>query len=182
MRTQSLAFVLVAALAGCSGSSTRTVTGQLMTRTSSAVVAQSMNHEAFSSDVSSTGHFTLQLPTGASYELAVGQTRINWPTAEGAARWAKLGAGPTLDLGHVAKSGDHFECDHHGSDDDHCDRDDDHDGGDDEGGGDDGDEHEGSHSCDGGSHSGGGGSGSGGGGTGGAGGGGGVSTGGGGIP
>jgi hypothetical protein len=180
MRTQSLAFVLVAALAGCSGSSTRTVTGQLMTRTSSAVVAQSMNHEAFSSDVSSTGQFTLQLPTGASYELAVGQTRINWPTAQGAARWAKLGAGPTLDLGHVSKSGDHFDCDHHGSDDDHCDRDDDHDGGDD---GDDGDGHEGSHSCDGGSHSGGGGSGGGGaGGSGGAGGGGGVSTGGGGIP
>ena len=170
MRTQYLAFVLVAALAGCSGSSTRTVTGQLMTRTSSAVVAQSMNHEAFSSDVSSTGHFTLQLPTGASYELAVGQTRINWPTAEGAARWAKLGAGPTLDLGHVAKSGDHFECDHHGSNDDHCDRDDDRDGGDD------GDDHDGDHpSCDGGSHSGGGGSG-------GAGGGGGVSTGGGGVP
>lgn len=169
MRTQFLAFVLVAALAGCSGSSTRTVTGQLMTRTSSAVVAQSMNHESFSSDVSPTGRFTLQLPTGASYELAVGQTRINWPTAQGDARWAKLGNGPTLDLGHVSKSGDHFECDHHGSDDDHCDRDDDRDGGDDDG--DDGDDHDGDHhSCDGGSHSGG------------AGGGGGVSTGGGGIP
>jgi len=162
MRTQFLAFVLVAALAGCSGSSTRTVTGQLMTRTSSAVVAQSMNHESFSSDVSSTGRFTLQLPTGASYELAVGQTRIDWPTAQGAARWAKLGNGPTLDLGHVSKSGDHFECDHHGSDDDHCDRDDDRDGGDD---GDDGDDHDGDHhSCDGGSHSGGGGSGGAGGG------------------
>jgi len=177
MRTQSLAFVLVAALAGCSGSATRTVTGQLTTRTSSAVVAQSMNHEAFSSDVSSTGRFTLQLPTGNSYELLVGQMRIDWPTAQGASRWAKLGSGPTLDLGHVSKSGDHFACDHHASDDDHCDRDDDHDGGDD---GDDGDGPSGGgHSCDGGSHSGGGGGGTGGGG---AGGGGGVSTGGGGIP
>ena len=163
MRAHSLTFVLVAALAGCSGSSTRTVTGQLMTRTSSAVVAQSMNHEAFGSDVSSTGRFTLQLPTGASYELAVGQTRIDWPTAQGAARWAKIGAGPTLDLGHVSQSGDHFECDHQGSDDDHCDKDDDRDGGDD---GDDGDDHDGDHhACDGGGGAGGAGGAGGGGGA-----------------
>ena len=147
MRAQFLGFVLVAAL-GCSAP-TRTVTGQIATSTQSLVVAQSLDHQKFSSSVTD-GRFTLQLPAGASYTLNLGSARIDWPTATGPARWAKLGSGPTLDLGHVSKSGDHFTCDHQGSDDDHCDDDDDH--------GDDGDGHE----CDGGTHTGGGGSGGGG--------------------
>jgi len=172
MRTQSLAFVLVAALAGCgSAGSTRTVTGELRGAAPGAmVVAQSAQHQQFSSSVSSTGRFTLQLPTGASYALAVGSARVDWPTATGAAHWARLGGGATLDLGHVTRQSDgHFACDHQGSDDDHCDRDDGGDGGDDDhgdddhggdddhdrDGGDDGDH----HACDGGGFNGGGGSG-----------------------
>jgi len=158
MRAHSLALVLVAALGGCSSSaSTRTVTGQLRSSTSNDVVAQSMDHQLFTAKVAATGTFALQLPTGASYELTIGASRVDWPTASGPARWAKLGSGPALDLGHVTRGSDgHFSCDHHASDGDHCDRDDGHDGGDDDDHGDDGDDHDdggdhqGSHSCDGG--------------------------------
>ena len=171
MRAHSLALVLIAAVGGCSSSTaTRTVTGQLRTSTASAVVATSMNHQQFTSDVAATGRFALQLPTGASYALDVGSSRVDWPTASGPARWARLGSGATLDLGHVTRQSDgHWSCDHQGSDDDHCDRDDDHDGGDDDhgdddhGGDGDGDRDGGDHhACDGGSQSGGSGGGGGG--------------------
>ena len=176
MRAHSLALVLVAAV-GCSSSSpTRTVTGQLRSSTSNPVVATSMDHQLFTASVGASGSFALQLPTGNSYELTIGAARVDWPTATGPARWAKLGDGATLDLGHVSRQSDgHYACDHHGSEGDHCDRDDDHDGGDDdhgedggdrEGDHDDGGDHGGSHACDGGTHSGGGGSGGGGGGSG----------------
>ncbi len=176
MRTPSLAFVLVAALAGCSAStSTRTVTGQLRTSNPNTVVtAQSMNQQLYTSGITSTGQFALQLPTGASYALNVGSAQIDWPTSTGPARWARLGDGATLDLGHVSKqSSGHYACDHHASSDDHCDREDNDDGGDDDHGDDDGDHggsyggsggYGGGHACDGGTHSGGGGSGGGGGG------------------
>ena len=185
MRASFFALTLVAASIGCSSSSapTRTVTGQLRTTTSAAVTAQSADHQQFASSMSG-GRFTLELPTGASYELLVGNALVSWPTAKGPARWAKLGTGPTLDLGHVTKQSDgHYASDPEGSDDDQCDRDDDEDGGDTEDHDDDGyggsggyggGEH---HGCDGGMQSGGG-TGTGGGGAGGGGG----STGGGGIP
>lgn len=185
MRASFFALTLVAASLGCSSSPapTRTVTGQLRS-TNATVTAQSADHQQFASSMTS-GRFTLQLPTGASYELLVGNAQISWPTAKGPARWAKLGEGPTLDLGHVSRQSDgHYACDHQGSDDDHCDRDDDEDGGDtddhdDDGyggyGGYGGGEH---HGCDGGASSNGGGTGTGGGGAGGGGG----STGTGGIP
>ena len=157
MRTTLLA--LAVAAIGCSApTETRTVTGQL--RTTSSVTAQSMDHQQFQSSVSS-GRFTLQLPTGASYELLVGKSHISWPTATGPARWARLGSGATLDLGHVSKDSDgNYSCDHQGSEDDHCDRDD-GDGGDDDDHGDDDGDH---HACDGGASSNGGGGGTGGGG------------------
>jgi hypothetical protein len=165
-----LAFVLVATLAGCSAQpATRAITGQLRAAApNSVVVAQSASHRHFTAAVAATGRFTLQLATGDSYALDVGPARIDWPTATGPARWAKLGSGPTLDLGHVAKTSDgHYECDHHGSNDDHCDRDDSRDGGDDDDHGDDDGDHDGGdhddgdhdgdhHACDGGTHAGGG--------------------------
>lgn len=166
MRASFFALTLVAASIGCSSSSapTRTVTGQLRTTTSAAVTAQSADNQQFASSMSGSGRFTLQLPTGASYELFVGTAQLSWPTAKGPARWAKLGEGPTLDLGHVSKQSDgHYTCDHQGSDDDNCDRDDDEDGGDTEDHDDDG------YGCDGGTQSGGGGAGGGGGSTGGGG-------------
>jgi hypothetical protein len=171
MRTTLFALALVAA--GCSGATTtRTVTGQL--RTSAPVTAQSTAQQQYVGDVSSSGRFTLQLPTGASYELFVGKGQLDWPTSTGPARWAKLGGGPTLDLGHVSKRSDgHYTCDHQASDDDHCDRDDNDDGGDDDHGDDDGEYGGDHHACDGGAGVGGG--------TG-TGGGGGTGTGGGGIP
>ena len=162
MRASFFALTLVAASIGCSSSSapTRMVTGQLRTTSNATVTAQSADNQQFAGSMSGSGRFTLQLPTGASYELLVGRSQISWPTAQGPARWAKLGEGPTLDLGHVSKQSDgHYTCDHQGSDDDHCDRDDDEDGGDHEDHDDDGyggyggGEH---HGCDGGTQSGGG--------------------------
>lgn len=165
MRAYSLALGLAGVLgAGCSSSSapTRTVTGQL---TSSAMVtAQSADQQAFDGTMAA-GRFTLQLPTGTSYQLTVGKAHILWPTAQGGSRWARLGDGAALDLGHVHKRSDgDYDCDHKASSGDHCDRDDgmnDADGGDhDDYGHDDGDhdDHGGSYGgkCDGGMNGGGG--------------------------
>lgn len=175
MRTSSLALALAGVVAaGCSASSTptRTVTGQL-TSSRGSIVAQSAEHQTFDGSVAASGRFTLQLPTGASYQLLVGSAHVNWPTAAGSSRWAKLGAGAPLELGSLYKRSDgDYDCDHHASSDDHCDRDDDMDGHD--GGDHDGDHHDDSgdddphHACDGGA----GGGGTGGGGAGGGGGGG----------
>ena len=164
MRASLWALALAASI-GCSSSTpTRTVTGQLRATSSTAVVtAQSMDHQEYQSSVSSTGRFTLELPTGRSYALDVGRAQLDWPTATGPARWARLGSGATLDLGHVSRTSDgHYACDHRGSEDDHCDRDDGDGGDDDDHGDDDGDYGGGHHGCDGGASSGGGGAGGGG--------------------
>jgi hypothetical protein len=158
MRAQLSSLVLVAALTGCSGSAPRAVTGQLMAAPANAVVtARASDHQQASATVAAGGRFTLQLATNTSWSLAVGPAQLDWPTASGPARWAKLGGGATLDLGHVSLKRDgHWACDHQGSDDDHCDKDDDRDGGDDGDDGDDGDgDHHsgGGHACDGGSGS-----------------------------
>jgi len=119
MRSASIVLFAVAALVGCSGQSTRAISGQLRVDTSAmnrpVVIAQSSDHRTFVADVSASGRFTLQLPAGASYRMSLAATtrsgvyttsaRINWPLASGNARWATLGGGGALDLGAVFERG-----------------------------------------------------------------------------
>lgn len=154
MRIRLIALALLIG-AGCSGQpagSTRVVTGQLRVSTAGltrpVVVAESSQHRVFVANVTASGRFALTLPPGAAYRLTLASTarashydavaRINWPLASGAARWARLGDGDTLDLGNVYKRGTHprsgaigAQCsgcddasDDHGDDDATCKEDD----------------------------------------------------------
>lgn len=136
MQKASVVLFAVAALVGCSGGSTRAISGQLRVDTSAmthpVVIAQSSDHRTFVADVSASGRFTLQLPAGASYRMSLASTsrngiyttsaRINWPLASGNARWATLGAGGAITLGNVVQRGAHAVSsggDDHGDDDGH---------------------------------------------------------------
>jgi hypothetical protein len=148
MRTSSLVVALVGAVglvAGCSSQpSTRAVTGQLRVDTSAmnhpVVIAQSSDHHVFVANVTASGRFTLQLPAGVAYRMTLASStsrsgvyssaaRINWPLASGAARWAVVGDGATINLGAVYQRGSKptglgTSCDSCGGDDsDHGDDD-----------------------------------------------------------
>jgi hypothetical protein len=122
MHTRLIALALLIG-AGCSApppGSTRVVTGQLRVSTAGmsgpVVVAESSAHRVFVAKVTAKGRFALTLPPDSDYRLTLASSsshaghysavaRINWPLADGAARWAHLGGGDTLDLGNVYKRG-----------------------------------------------------------------------------
>jgi hypothetical protein len=125
MNTQKAALFLVATslLIGCTSASdpgsTRTVTGQLTATgyqlDNPVVVAESSDHRVFVTHLSAKGYFQLALPPNTQYRLTLANStrsgtysavaRINWPLASGAGRWANLGAGAPLALGHVYRRG-----------------------------------------------------------------------------
>ncbi len=121
MRNSALALAIVGALAGCGSSTpTRTITGQLTAGSYSTngavVVAESSDARVFVAPLTQSGRFTLTLPSEVDYRLPLARgtatsgvysamARINWPLASGPARWAHVGAGDTLDLGHVYRRG-----------------------------------------------------------------------------
>jgi hypothetical protein len=115
MRNWLLAAAL--SLIGCSGGAgTRDVTGRLTTQAypldNPVIVAESSDHRVWIAHLSQSGAFKLTIPTGVSYRLTLANStrsgtyqalaRVNWPLSTGPARWAQLGAGDTLALGHVA--------------------------------------------------------------------------------
>jgi len=127
MQTQRTALILCAAslLLGCSQTmdgtpaGTRAVTGQLVATgyalDNPVVVAEAADHRVFVTHLSANGFFLLALPPNVQYRLTLANStrsgaysavaHINWPLASGAARWATLGEGETLQLGHVYRRG-----------------------------------------------------------------------------
>jgi hypothetical protein len=121
-------FAPIAALifSGCLGSygtdstNPRIVSGKLVTAgyqlDNPVVIAESGDHRVFVTHLQPDGSFQLQLPSNVAYRLTVANStrsstgfasvaRINWPLSTGASRWAKLGGGAPLDLGHVFTRG-----------------------------------------------------------------------------
>lgn len=126
MRFNRLALALSFALVGCVGSfdgsssTERVVTGKIVTSTyqlnNPVVVAESSDHHVYVTHLMKDGSFRLQIPTGVAYRITLANStrsstgytsvaRMNWPLESGPARWAKIGSGDTLDLGHVYQRG-----------------------------------------------------------------------------
>jgi hypothetical protein len=114
---RSLVVASLLALAGCSGSSTRSVSGQISVASyrsagrvfdNPVVIARSTQHRAFVTHVAANGTFQLTIPAGATYRLTLANSmpggtyhalsRIAWPTSTGAARWARVGTGGAIQL------------------------------------------------------------------------------------
>ena len=122
MHTRIFAIALLLG-AGCSAppsGATRLVTGRLRVSTAGmskpVVVAESSDRRVFVANVTAGGRFALTLPPDGNYRLTLASSlsragrysavaRINWPLADGAARWAHLGGGGALDLGNVHRRG-----------------------------------------------------------------------------
>ena len=122
MRTHLFVAVLATAAAvGCSSSEpTREVSGQLTASSyaldNAVVMAESSDSHVYITHLSQSGHFALQLPMNKAYRLTLANStedpqrfnalaRINWPHDSGTGRWAVLGKGGALDLGHISRRG-----------------------------------------------------------------------------
>jgi hypothetical protein len=116
----SLVVASLLALAGCTGSAPRSVSGQIAIASYQAtgraldnpvVIARSTDHRAFIVHVAPNGTFQLAVPPNATYRLTLANSlpsgafhalsRIAWPTRTGAARWAHVSTGGAIQLGAV---------------------------------------------------------------------------------
>ena len=120
----SLVVATLCALAGCTGSAPRSVSGQIAIASYRAtgrvldnpvVIARSTDHRAFVAHLAPNGTFQLAIPSGAAYRLTLANSnpngtfralsRIAWPTQAGAARWARVGGGGAIQLGAIHPMG-----------------------------------------------------------------------------